>query len=131
VLSQARLLKPRWRRQGHAFARDDAGTYFYVDRAREPEDTDDYRLYLGAKGKLQAYQVTDHISDDAAEIFVSPAGRLKHSRVRPGEAEWVPQGGQPAVSLSWTSIEQQARFVYTDLGVYAGERLGTACDGKY
>jgi hypothetical protein len=114
---------------GYAFARDDSGNYFFIDRAREPEDNQDFRLYLGTKGKMQPFAVTDHIDDATSEVFVVPGGRLKHSMERAREAEWTAQGGQKS-SLSWLPIEDQAPFVYTDLGAYAGERLGTLCDER-
>src|SRR5262249_14516289 len=51
--------KPRWHRQGYALARDDAGTYFYVDRAREPEDNKDFRVFRGKKGALKPQKMVN------------------------------------------------------------------------
>ncbi len=130
LLAKAKLFKPRWRRMGFAIARDDAGTYYFVDRLREPDDTRDFRLYVGTRGKVRAIEIQDALLDDAGQVFITAAGRLKFSR---GGAtttvEWL-QGDKRA-ALSGIDLESQARFIYTELGAYAGEKLGTACDWAY
>jgi hypothetical protein len=130
LLAGAKLLAPRWRRAGFALARDAAGTYYFVDRLREPEDSRDFRLYVGSRGKLRGVEVDDAMLDDAGQVFVTGAGRLEFSR-RDGErvAEWVQ--GPERTPLSALDVEVQARFIYTELGAYAGEKLGTGCDWAY
>jgi len=129
LVKGAKFFQPRWRRQGSAIARDDEGHYFYVDEARDAVNGErDFHFYMGTKGKMQGYEVTDHISDSAAEIFVTPAGRLKR-KLDTGEGklgEWVV--GQQKAPVSWLALDGQAQFVYTALGVYAGEKLGQPCD---
>jgi hypothetical protein len=127
LLAKAKLFKPRWRRMGFALARDDAGTYYFVDRLREPDDTRDFRLYVGTRGKVHGVEVQDALLDDAGQVFITAAGRLKFSRGNANPTvEWVQ--GEKRATLSGIDIESQARFVYTELGAYAGEKLGTACD---
>jgi hypothetical protein len=127
LLGGAKLLAPRWRRVAFALALDSDGTYYFVDRLREPEDTRDFRLYVGARGKLRVLEVRDALLGEDGKVFVTAAGRLAFSRVDGKNAvEWIQ--GQRRTRLSTVDIDSQAGFVYTDLGVYAGEKLGTACD---
>ncbi|MBI5544305.1 MAG: hypothetical protein HY901_10475 [Deltaproteobacteria bacterium] len=127
LLKKARFLKPRWQRYPWGLARDDAGNYFFVDKAREPEGNSDYRFYAGTKGKMQGYEVTDHIEDSAAQIWITPAGRLKHPLNSKNEAEWIV--GSQRTALSWVAIDNDIpKMIYTALGPYSGERLGTPCD---
>ncbi len=130
ILSKAKLLKPRWRRRGIALARDDSGSYYFVDRLREPNDTRDYRLYVGPRGKAQGSEVRDALVDDSGQLFITAAGKLKLSQKdgRP-TAEWLQ--GDKRTELTPVDLESQARFVYTELGAYAGEKLGTACDPAF
>lgn len=130
ILSKAKLLKPRWRRRGIALARDDSGSYYFVDRLREPDDTRDYRLYVGPRGKPQGMEVRDALIDESGQLFITAAGRLKFSQKdgRP-VAEWLQ--GDKRTELTAVDLDAQARFVYTEFGAYAGEKLGTACDAAF
>ncbi len=129
LLDKAQLYKPRWRRHAHALARDDEGNYYFVDRAREPEGNKDFRLFIGTKGKMRAIKVEDAIVDEAGEIFFTSLGRLKMKRGAQTEAEFVV--GALRTSLVWLAVDRNAAFAYGELGAYAGEVLGTACDGIF
>jgi hypothetical protein len=124
TLAKARLLESRWRRRALALARDDAGTYYFVDRVDEPRGDPDFHLYVGTKGKMQPLALTDRIGDEKAEIFVSAQGRLKHAA--DGTAEWV--AGTARTPLVWLEITHEAQLIYTTLGIYSGQQLGTPCD---
>jgi hypothetical protein len=129
IVKGAKFFQSRWRRQAYALARDDEGHFFYVDEAREKKEGErDFHFYMGTKGKMQGYETTDYVYDSAAEIFVTPAGRLKR-KLDAGEGklgEWIV--GQQKTPLSWLALDNQTQFAYTALGVYAGERLGQPCD---
>lgn len=114
---------PRWQRRLFAMARTDDGTYFVVDRAREPDDSRDFRLWVGKKGALQHVKVDDALLEGDEQVFLTAAGRLK---IAAGIAEWTATGAAP-LPLKWLEVEEQARFAYGELGVYA-EPLGTACE---
>ena len=129
LVAKASFFQPRWRRAAHAIARDDEGNFFYVDRAREPEDNKDFRLYLGTKGKMRGVKVDDAILDEAGEVFFSGVGRLKMKRRPQLEAEFVV--GALRTSLNWLDVSRNAAFAYGELGAYAGEQLGTPCDGIF
>lgn len=126
LLARARFYKPRFRRVPYALARDDAGHYFYVDRTRDEDDAKEQRLYVGTKGKMVGQEIADHVDDSAAEIWVTPAGSLKHPLNTRTDAEWIVSGQRSP--LSWLDPENQVELIYGALGVYAGSPLGTPCD---
>lgn len=125
MLGSARWLKPRWKRKAYALARDNSGTYYYVDKAREPDDSKDFRVYRGPKGALKPLKMTNVVSDVAGDIFVTRAGKLRLVLDK-NETAWL-EGGK-TIKLTPLSIEENHVLIYTDLGVYAGEPLGTPCD---
>lgn len=125
LIKAAKLRDTRWQRQGHGLARDEDGVYYYVDRSRE-KDSDDYRVYVGVRGKVTGYPATLMVSDAAGEIWsfggskLVLSERMRTAEVRTGEAV------RPLIHLD---LGEHARFIYTQLGAYQGEALGTACDG--
>ncbi|MCM2333918.1 MAG: hypothetical protein NDI82_08205 [Anaeromyxobacteraceae bacterium] len=133
-LEAAAFLEPRWRRIPHALARDDEGTWWYVDGARGPDGgpvkgKPDYRLHTGRKGKLAEVPLVDALDDDGF-LFITEVGRLE---VKPAgrdgrEAAWLV--GKERRPLTWLEPSDQGRLIYGALGVYAGEALGTPCDGR-
>lgn len=124
ILSTATFKPPRWKRRAYALARDDSGTYYYVDRARD-DDVKDFRLWAGPRGQLKQLQMTNVVSDSEGDIFATRTGELrlvldKH------ESFWVK--GKARSPLKLLPLEENVRLIYSDLGVYAGEALGTPCD---
>lgn len=126
LLAKAVLHQARWQRRAYALARDDEGRYFYVDQARVPEDSQDFRLHLGRAGQMRAHRIDVLAHDAAGDLFAAAGGRLKLQRGK-AEAEWVTGGA--ASKLTVLPIEDHARFIYTQLGAYQGLELGTPCDG--
>jgi hypothetical protein len=125
LVDGAKFMKPRWNHQAYALARDNTGRYYFVDKAREPEGNKNFRLFAGPKGKLQAQKMVNVVSDSEGEIFATKSGSLrlvldKH------ESLWVQ--GKSQVKLVMLPVEDNVILIYTDLGVYAGEPLGTPCD---
>jgi hypothetical protein len=125
LLASARFLATRWRYRAHALARDDRGTYYYVDRLREPEDSKSYRLYAGPKGAIKPLKMLNIVSDSQGEIFSTPAGELRLVLDRK-ETVWIRHNQR--TPLTNLAVEDNHVLIYTDLGVYTGERLGTPCD---
>lgn len=81
--------------------------------------------------KLQ--QMTNIIHDSEGEIFATKTGelRLVLTEARADAAKdqglrWV--SGKTISSLINVPVEDNARMIYTDLGIYDRERLGTPCD---
>jgi hypothetical protein len=125
ILESAKFFKARWRHRAHALARDDRGTYYYVDRVREPEDSKTYRLFSGPKGSMKPLKMINVVSDSEGEIFSTKAGDLRLVLDRQ-ETSWIK--GKSRTKLIHLPVEDNHVLIYTDLGVYTGQRLGTPCD---
>jgi hypothetical protein len=127
VRKEARFHEAPWARRAGSIARDAAGSYFYVDVSRLEGGEPEPRLYVGRKGAMRHVPLQDAIVDQAGEVYLAEEGRL--ALPRGGPAEWVsPSAKTPLTPLV---VEDQAAFIYGALGVYAGERLGTPCDGRW
>jgi hypothetical protein len=130
VLAEARFFAPPFRRIPHLLARDDQGSYFLVDAARDPwsgrpADRQDLRLRYGRKGALAPVELSDAVSDPAGLVLAGPAGRLV---ARGADVEWVGASGR--TPLTPVDLRDAGPFVYGELGAY-GARLGTPCDGRF
>jgi hypothetical protein len=125
MLAKARFFAPRWRHRAHALARDELGTYFYVDRQREPEDSKSFRIFSGPKGSARQLKMVNVVSDSEGEVFATRSGALRLVLAR-NEVTWVK--GKRRIPLIPLPVEDNHVLIYTDLGVYAGQRLGTPCD---
>jgi hypothetical protein len=125
LIATATFHKPLWRFRAFALARDDHGTYYYVDRQREPEDSLNFRLFSGPRGALKPLKMVNVVSDSEGQIFSTKAGDLRLVLDRK-EAAWVK--GKARTTLVPLPIEDNAQLIYTDLGAYTGQRLGTPCD---
>jgi hypothetical protein len=125
ILDGARFYKPHWKRQAYALSRDNTGRYFYVDKAREPEGNKSFRLFVGMKGALKLQKMTNVVSDSAGDIFATKTGELRLI-LNAGETLWQQAGKQ--TKLIHLPVEDNHVLIYSELGVYTGERLGTPCD---
>jgi hypothetical protein len=125
LIAAATFTKPLWRYHAFALARDDRGTYYYVDRQREPEDSLNFRLFSGPRGGLAPLKMVNVVSDSEGQIFSTKAGDLRLVLDR-HEAAWVK--GPSRTKLVALPVEDNAALIYGDLGAYTGQRLGTPCD---
>jgi hypothetical protein len=136
LLEGATLFQPRWQRLPHRLARDDNGVYYFVDCAREDSTqgcSRDWRLYTGQRGKLQLQQMTNIVSDSMGQIFSTKSGELRLVLNEEGKGEdkskalkWV--NGKAVTPLVNVPVDDNARLIYSGLGVYDREKLGTPCD---
>jgi hypothetical protein len=124
VLEEATFHAPRWLRRAYALARDETGTYYYVDRARD-EDVKDFRLWAGPRGQLKPLPMTNVVSDSEGDIFATRTGELRLVLDKK-ESAWVK--GKQRVTLKLLPLEDNVQLIYSELGIYAGEPLGTPCD---
>ena len=124
ILKTAAFHPQRWKRRAYALARDNGGTYWYVDRARAEQVTD-FRLWSGPRGALKPLRMTNVVSDSAGDVFATKNGDLKLVLGK-GEASWVK--GKKSTDLILLPLADNAQLIYGDLGVYTGEPLGTPCD---
>jgi hypothetical protein len=124
ILKSATFHSQRWKRRAYALARDNGGTYWYVDRARKDEITD-FRLWSGPRGALKPLRMTNVVSDSAGDVFATKGGDLKLVLGK-NEASWVQ--GKKSKDLILLPLAENAQLIYGDLGVYTGQPLGTPCD---
>jgi hypothetical protein len=124
ILDTATFRPARWKRRAYALARDETGTYYYVDRARDDE-VKDFRLWAGPRGQLKPLKMTNVVSDSEGDIFATKSGELRLVLDKK-ESVWVK--GKQRTTLKLLPLEDNVQLIYSDLGVYAGEPLGTPCD---
>jgi len=125
LIASARFHRPMWKRQSYWLARDAKGRFYFLDRMREPEGNTDFRLFIGPKGNLKLQPMTKVVSNAKGDIFSTKAGEL---RLVSSSAEGSWRKGRTRTPLTPVPIEDNHVLVYTDLGVYTGEKLGTPCD---
>jgi hypothetical protein len=125
VLAQARFFAPRWKHRAYALARDNQGKYYYVDKVRLPEDSRSFRLFVGTKGSLKLQKMVNVVSDSEGDIFATKSGSL---RLILDKHETTGVAGKKKTPLISLPVEDNVILIYTDLGAYTGQRLGTPCD---
>ncbi len=129
---QARLFAPRWQRYPVVLARNNRGTYYFVDGVRDDEkrtgEVEDYRLFIGRKGHIEHIPLDDAIVDQAGAVFLTESGRLVMEYVSREEktVKWFV--GEDATELVDVSLWSAAKMIYTRLGTYRDQPMGTACD---
>jgi hypothetical protein len=125
LIGAAKWKVARWTHRAYALARDDQGNYFYVDKIREPEDSKSFRLYMGPKGKMATMKMTNVVSDSEGDMFATKTGQLRLILGK-NESTWV--HGKEKKKLLLVPVEDNGPMIYSELGVYTGQPLGTPCD---
>ena len=115
----------RWKTQGYALARDDKGTYYYVDRMREPEGNKNFRVFIGQRGAMKPAKMKNIVSDSEGDIFYTKKGELRLVLDK-SEQTWAK--GKKQTKLTVLPVEDNVVLIYSELGVYTGQSLGTPCD---
>lgn len=133
LLDQAVFKKVMWKRQAYALARDDGGTYYYVDRLRDDrpsaEQWDDphpptgFRLFVGRKGKLREQKITDSAVDSKGIVLTARSGRIS---IDESTKKVVWSKGKKRRDLIHLAVEDNVLLIYRDLGLYG--KLGVPCD---
>ena len=127
LIARATFLPAPWQRQAHFLARDDDGTYFYVDRFREEHGGKGYRVFSGQKGAMKELAMTNVVSDSAGEIYATKSGDLKIvTEGSAGKAYW--KKGQTKNELIVLDLYQNRYLIYRELGIYG--QLGALCDDQ-
>ncbi len=124
LLDGASFHQRLWTRDAYALARDTRGRYYYVDKDADPQ-TKNFRLFMGPKGALKLQKMTNIVSDAAGDIFSTPSGALRLV-ISNQESTWIVH--EKPSKLVMVDFENSGEFIYTELGVYAGQRIGTPCD---
>jgi hypothetical protein len=125
LLDKVRAYEARWQRTAYALARDERGSYYFVDRSSREDRKRDFRLFVGKVGQLKPQQMKNIVSDSEGDIFSTPRGTL---RLVLGKEEAVWISGKRRTKLLPLPLWPNRALIYNDLGVYAGQRLGTPCD---
>ena len=127
VFGRATFLPPLWQRQAHFLARDDDGTYFFVDRYQEDFGGKGYRVFSGQKGAMKELAMTNVVSDSAGEIYATKSGDLKIvTEGNAGKAYW--KKGQAKNELIVLDLLPNRYLIYRELGIYG--QLGVVCDDQ-
>ena len=124
MVANAKFHPPRWKYRAYALARDDAGTYYFVDRRRD-EGSMEFRLYSGPRGSMKPLKMVNVVSDSEGDIFSTKTGELRLVLDKK-ESAWVQKGKRQ--QLKSLPVEDNVALIYADLGVYTGQPLGTPCD---
>lgn len=134
LLAGARFMKPFWKRQAHALARDERGIYYYVDMARDErpptERADDpnpvrgYKLYVGRKGRMKEQRLTDAVDDSKGLVLSTRSGDLALETDR--KTATLTAGKAKPRQLVYLPVEDNLLLIYRDLGLY--KKLGIPCD---
>lgn len=126
ALLDAATFEPSPRKwQAYAIARDPSGVYYYVDHGRTPETSKHFRLFVGQKGNLKQQKMTNVVSDSEGDIFATKTGSMRLI-IDKKESSWT--ASKKTTPLRVIPVEDNLAMIYNELGVYAGERLGTPCD---
>ena len=137
LLAEASFEKPPFDWGPYALARDDGGTYYFIDRQfRYVQDsknltrftwkrTNDFRLFAGPRGALKPLRLTNVVTDSEGDIFATKTGQLRLI-LSANQGTWIV--GQSRRELTIVPVDRNQHLIYTDLGPYIGVPLGTPCD---
>jgi hypothetical protein len=126
IVDAATFFKRRWKHKAVALARDDTGTYFFVDRPVEPKDNKLFRVFRGKRGEVKPLAMTNIVDDSEGTIFETKQGKLRVNLDK-AEADQFWTVGKTKVKLKLLPIDANLPLIYTELGAYSGP-LGTPCD---
>jgi hypothetical protein len=121
---KATFLPPLWQRQSHFLARDDDGTYYFVDMLREEFGGKDYRVFVGQKGQLKELPMTNVVQDSGGEIYATKGGQLKIVANANTPTYWIQSSKKTELTVLEPSDNRY--LIYRELGVY--NQLGAVCD---
>ncbi len=85
----------------------------------------EFRLYSGPRGSMKPLKMVNVVSDSEGDIFSTKSGELRLVLDKK-ESAWVQKGKRQ--QLKSLPVEDNVALIYSDLGVYVGQPLGTPCD---
>jgi hypothetical protein len=128
VLDKATLMTTAMTRRPHLLARDDAGTYYYIDVIRDQYGGSGFRVYVGKKGAMKLLPLSDVASDTGGEVFATKSGDVRivrdNNNSEKATVTWVK--GEKHTTLVKLDTDANSRLIFKDLGVYTF--VGTLCD---
>lgn len=128
LLGKLQFLSSAITRRAHLFARDDHGTYYYVDELSKGYGGQGYRVFVGKKGAMKQLPLTDVARDTAGEVYSTKSGDVRFV-IDTGDsaknaAFWIK--GEKKNPLSILDVDANSRIIWGELGIYTF--LGTPCD---
>ena len=123
--AKATFYPPLWQRQTRFLARDDDGTYYFVDELREEYGGQGYRVFVGAAGTMKEMPMTNVVEDSGGFIFATKGGSLKIIADKKHDTAYWVKGGKKA-ELTVLEPTDNRYLIYRSLGIYGS--LGTVCD---
>jgi hypothetical protein len=124
LLKNAKALPALHQRSAHLLARDDDGTYYYVDELRSEYGGNGYRVFAGQKGAMKELPVTNIVRDSAGEIFGTKQGLIKVTAAKEPAVFWIKSGKK--TELTDVDIVKDHYLIYRELGIYGS--LGSICE---
>lgn len=131
IVAKATFRTSAFVRRPTTLARDEFGTYYYVDQLRKDLGGQGYRVYVGKRGALKALPLVDVAIDDVGMVFATRNGNLRLTvdtarKGSPSAAVWAK--GNKTVTLSPLSTTRSWYLIHRELGVYGA--MGALCDDK-
>ncbi len=131
ILDKSTFLTSALVRRPHLLARDDNGTYYYVDVVRQEYGGSGYRVFVGKKGAMKQLPLTDVATDDAGEVFATKTGNVRvvhDENVGDSDTKSVATfiKGDKRTQLVVLDVNRNSPLIFKDLGIYSF--LGTICD---
>lgn len=126
MIKHATFHEPLWKRTAHFLARDDDGTYYYVDELLDEYGGKGFRVFVGPKGAMKEPAMTNVVADSAGEIFATKTGELKIITGTDGTAFW--KKGEKKLPLVVLELRKNRYLIYRELGIYGA--LGVVCDDQ-
>ncbi len=111
-------------------ARDEFGTYYYVDRLRKELGGQGYRVFVGKRGAMKPMPLVDVAIDTAGMVFATKTGALRLTidaqKGPPSTATWTK--GKKSTVLSPLDLFSSWYLIHRELGLYGA--MGALCDDK-
>ena len=122
IINNARFRPVLWKRQAHALARDEMGTYYYIDRLRDARRG--HRVFIGKRGAMKEVPLTAVVDDSAGQIYATKRGELRLTTDSNGKARWTK--GRKTTELVVLDPSDNLYLIYRELGIYG--QLGVVCE---
>ena len=126
MIAKAEFKRSPWAFKAYALARDDKGTYYYVDRGRFEDNERVFHVFVGQRGNMKEQKLKNIVHDSAGDIFATGDGDLRLVVGDKPETEWI--NNDQHIKLVSVEVRDNVRMIWNDLGVYTHARYGTPCD---
>ena len=125
ILKQASFHGQFWNRRPIALARDEFGTYYYVDEHHRDPDPERIHVYTGWMGDMTKSKLMLVARDSKGSIFSTRTGD-RRLIIDTEMLRWIEDG--IATPLRDIPVDENWAFIHRDLGAYANQQMGTPCD---